>query len=1197
MRSSPRQTTRRRGPRPSPPTLAPDPRPRPNPLAATCTQALDAIKSYKTEKSKEIRALAAELETKDTLLSTYNRTRDELETTMATRAKALAAKEAAAAEAEDARARIPALQAKLSERRAVLETKQRVEHEYSQVCSQVEVSHRNLVADFGADVDAMETDEELRRLETMQESSVVQMNDAIDTLSRRIAEDASAVEQAERERDERRTMLATQKATEEQHVELEREASEEATRLGRTYGVVVSASENDAPLTRAKLAHDTLSRLLSSRQEELTRAKDERQAAVSALSSKVTSTRIELDAKRKEASSKEEEAKAARVKERGLQERINLSGADERKREKLAQEVSALKTSFAVLSEELERSGLKSELEEMNRRKRTAKDRHQQILDEIDEIEKESEKRAKGEKLRSSAAEKREKLQAAVREKLPKLRALGLGTEEEVARHLESETLVREVSRRRAALDEEEGSKEAEVKEASAKLQRTVNELATRQEALKEAEGQANAAETELRSLDSAMLSPSFDFDGLLKRTAAELDDARSESANAKAMAAFMKRAEEKAHEGGRCMVCEQALNEAATEKIKRKHAQLAEKAEAGGGGDVAEIEERCRKQRRGHDEWGKRKRLTEITIPNAQEQVDELKQRVERLREAHDAAASELQAARSRCEEMRETNHACDHLLYLQQELRDADAEVAHSGMQSFGGVSSRPREVVQRERDVAKEEVDGLERRLEEKGKELRHKETELYETRSKKDQKETELTKVAAELDRLLESRSQLKEVSERCESLSREAAAARDGEAPARAALGRLEEQLRREEESRDAEVKRLDAECVGCARDTERLAGLVARLESYTREGKAQLLVDATAKLEEASEKVASRQRALKAREAERMEKEKTLSRQEIVKNRIHQTLNHRDLVGKQTRLRDESASHDAKLAELSPAADAAARELKASDEACRAKEHKVSELGGSLSTLDETTRRLQGTLREPQFKSIEKAFKDKLIEYKTVQMAVQDLDRYFKALNAALMKFHETKMADINKSITELWNKTYKGSDIDGIQIKTEDEGMTADGRRKQSYRVVMRKGDTLLDMRGRCSAGQKVLASLVIRLALAETFCINCGILALDEPTTNLDAANIRSLASAINDIIRARKQQANFQLIVITHDEEFVQLIGRSENCSHYFAVDKQFASGKDGEPPSSTIQKLPIERFGRAVRRLIRRSVSHK
>lgn len=37
------------------------------------------------------------------------------------------------------------------------------------------------------------------------------------------------------------------------------------------------------------------------------------------------------------------------------------------------------------------------------------------------------------------------------------------------------------------------------------------------------------------------------------------------------------------------------------------------------------------------------------------------------------------------------------------------------------------------------------------------------------------------------------------------------------------------------------------------------------------------------------------------------------------------------------------------------------------------------------------------------------------------------------------------------------------------------------------------------LEMRGRCSAGQKVLASLLIRLALAETFCLQCGVLCLD--------------------------------------------------------------------------------------------------
>jgi DNA repair exonuclease SbcCD ATPase subunit len=38
-------------------------------------------------------------------------------------------------------------------------------------------------------------------------------------------------------------------------------------------------------------------------------------------------------------------------------------------------------------------------------------------------------------------------------------------------------------------------------------------------------------------------------------------------------------------------------------------------------------------------------------------------------------------------------------------------------------------------------------------------------------------------------------------------------------------------------------------------------------------------------------------------------------------------------------------------------------------------------------------------------------------------------------------------------------------------------------------FRVVQCKNGVEIDMRGRCSAGQKVLACLIIRLALAETF------------------------------------------------------------------------------------------------------------
>lgn len=109
------------------------------------------------------------------------------------------------------------------------------------------------------------------------------------------------------------------------------------------------------------------------------------------------------------------------------------------------------------------------------------------------------------------------------------------------------------------------------------------------------------------------------------------------------------------------------------------------------------------------------------------------------------------------------------------------------------------------------------------------------------------------------------------------------------------------------------------------------------------------------------------------------------------------------------------------------------------------------------------------------------------------------------------------------------------------IEIESGQDQDSAPSARKHSYnyRVVMRKGDAPLDMRGRCSAGQKVLAAIVIRLALAETFSLNCGILALDEPTTNLDEMNKSGLAHALARIIIERSSQHNFQLVCITHDE----------------------------------------------------------
>lgn len=170
-------------------------------------------------------------------------------------------------------------------------------------------------------------------------------------------------------------------------------------------------------------------------------------------------------------------------------------------------------------------------------------------------------------------------------------------------------------------------------------------------------------------------------------------------------------------------------------------------------------------------------------------------------------------------------------------------------------------------------------------------------------------------------------------------------------------------------------------------------------------------------------------------------------------------------------------------------------------------------------------------------------------------MVTDDIDTYSRALDSAIMKYHSIKMKDINRIIDELWKRTYSGTDVDTIKIKT-DEVSNVRGK-SYNYRVVMYKQDAELDMRGRCSAGQKVLAAIIIRLALSETFGVNCGVIALDEPTTNLDEENIESLARSLATIIEVRRHQKNFQLIVITHDEKFLNHMNASSYANHFYKV----------------------------------------
>lgn len=51
------------------------------------------------------------------------------------------------------------------------------------------------------------------------------------------------------------------------------------------------------------------------------------------------------------------------------------------------------------------------------------------------------------------------------------------------------------------------------------------------------------------------------------------------------------------------------------------------------------------------------------------------------------------------------------------------------------------------------------------------------------------------------------------------------------------------------------------------------------------------------------------------------------------------------------------------------------------------------------------------------------------------------------------MRYHSVKMAEINKIIRDLWQRTYKGQDVETIEIRSDVDSKEG-GRSSYNYRV-----------------------------------------------------------------------------------------------------------------------------------------------
>ncbi|NXH21035.1 RAD50 protein, partial [Bucco capensis] len=538
--------------------------------------------------------------------------------------------------------------------------------------------------------------------------------------------------------------------------------------------------------------------------------------------------------------------------------------------------------------------------------------------------------------------------------------------------------------------------------------------------------------------------------------------------------------------------------------------------------------------------------------IQSANRDLTALKAEIEEQESLLQTALSEENSAKARLQDITLMER-------YQTDIRDVERKIAQQEAKLLGVDLSRTVLQVSQEKQEKKHLWDTVTGKIELNQKLKQDQQNQLQQLKSAVNELRAEKLQLSSSVQRRQQLQEHTVELSTEVQDLCREIKEAKEQLFPLDATLEKLQQEKEDLVDKRTASHKETQEKINGIKEKVKDINKYVKEIDSYIQQRKDDYKKQKESELEEVNSQLAACEK-----QKEKISKEMEMIRQDIDTQKVQErwlednlTLRKRKEELKEV---EDNIKHLLKeMGEMKvPQMKNEQKHLEERIESLKRNHHVAL---GRQRGFEEEIVRFQKELREAQFRDAEERYREMMIVMRTTELVNKDLDLYYKALDKAIMTFHSMKMEEINKIIRDLWRGTYRGQDIDYIEIRSDaDENVSAsDKRRSYNYRVVMIKGDTALDMRGRCSAGQKVLASLIIRLALAETFCLNCGILALDEPTTNLDRENIESLAHALVEIIKSRSQQRNFQLLVITHDEDFVELLGRSEYVETFYRIRK--------------------------------------
>lgn len=198
-------------------------------------------------------------------------------------------------------------------------------------------------------------------------------------------------------------------------------------------------------------------------------------------------------------------------------------------------------------------------------------------------------------------------------------------------------------------------------------------------------------------------------------------------------------------------------------------------------------------------------------------------------------------------------------------------------------------------------------------------------------------------------------------------------------------------------------------------------------------------------------------------------------------------------------------------------------ELESGEEAFRAEDKRVDVLAERLSSaaavLSEKREYLKRVEKEvDMLKALE-------AEAGQLSVIVGELEKFRLVLDETQVVLRERFVKAVNQSMTSFWEPLYPYEDYRGIRLAVDND-----------YVLQLQNADgEWVNAEGAVSGGERMMAVLALRLALAVVLTPKVRWLLLDEPTHNLDRAAVEKMA----DIFRNEIPKLIDQVFLITHDE----------------------------------------------------------